>query len=144
MYLDAQQLLSDAQALTATAASTNIIDLGSDRNLGVGEPMCVVINVDVAADFTSANETYQFDVETDDNASFSSATVIGRRIIAASLLTAGSRHVIGLPADFSAERYLRVNYTLGGTTPTITVTTHLQPQNMVQAESVYADNITIS
>ena len=32
MFLDAQTLLSDAQALTATAASTNIYDLAVDRD----------------------------------------------------------------------------------------------------------------
>jgi len=57
MYIDAQGLFSDAQALTATAASTNIVDLGSDRNIGVGEEMVVAIFLDVAADDGDADET---------------------------------------------------------------------------------------
>ena len=43
MYTDAQNLFSDAQALTVTADSTNVIDLGVDRNVGQGEPLAVVI-----------------------------------------------------------------------------------------------------
>ena len=48
MYLDAQQLFSDAQAETTASAhdSTNYIDLQFDGNLGVGEPMAVVIVLD--------------------------------------------------------------------------------------------------
>lgn len=142
MIVDALQKLSEDQALTGTAASTNLIDLGADRNIGVGEPMGVLITVDVAADVASGNETYQFDVETDDNSGFSSATVIARRIIDKASLTAGSRWVIALPGD--CERYLRLNYTLGGTTPSITVTAFLQPLSMLQADDYYADGITIS
>ena len=48
MFLDGQNLYSDAQALTATAASTNLIDHGSDRDLGIGEPLVAVIVVDVS------------------------------------------------------------------------------------------------
>ena len=44
MILDAQNQFSSAQALTATADSTNVIDLGVAREIGVGEPMCVLIN----------------------------------------------------------------------------------------------------
>lgn len=142
MYTDAHNLFSDAQALTATAVSTNIIDLGSDRNIGQGEPMAVVIQTDVAADFTTANETYQIDIQTDDNDSFSSAVVISRRIPTAAQLPLGSKLVMPLPHD--NERYLRLNFTLGGTTPTWTVTAYLVPMSMIQADEKYPDAITIS
>lgn len=143
MILDAQHLFSDAQALTATADSTNYIDLGVDRDIGRGEPMAVVFTVDVAADSTTGNETYQFQVETDDNTSFSSSTIIGDRTILAAALTAGSRHVI--PLGYTNERYLQVVYTLGGTTPTVTVTAFLQPMSMIDSNDItYADGFTIS
>jgi len=142
MYTDAQNLFSDAQALTATAVSTNVIDLGVDRNVGQGEPLAVVLVTDVAADFTTTNETYQIDIETDDNASFSSAVVISRRIPLAALLAAASKLVMPIPHD--NERYIRLNYTLGGTTPTWTVTAFVVPMSMIQADEKYADAITIS
>jgi len=148
MYLDAQQLFSDAQALTVTAVSTNVIDLGVDRNIGIGEPMCVVFNVDVAADSTTGNETYEFQVQTGSTAT--PADVIakvgygGTNELAETVLVAGYRAIVALPNNSALDRYLRINYVLGGTTPTITVTAHLQPMNMVQAEAVYPDGITIS
>ena len=43
MLLDAQNLFSDAQAITATAASTNVIDTGSakDDGKGAGVPLLI-------------------------------------------------------------------------------------------------------
>lgn len=148
MMLDAQQLFSDAQALTATAVSTNIIDLGADRDIGRGEPMAVVLTTDVAADFTTGNETYQIDIETDDNSGFSSAVVIARRLPvvtaspATNTLKTGGILVIPIPTD--NERFLRINYTLGGTTPTWTVTAFLQSMSMIQTDTQYADGLTIT
>lgn len=150
MILDSQHTFSDAQALTVTVASTNVIDLGIDRNLGIGEPMCVIITVDVAADATTGDETYQFDLETDDNVGFASPLILARRIVSAlpniprATMAAGFKLVIPVPNDTTAERFLRLNYTLGGTTPLITVTAQLQPQSMLQAEAVFAKGYTIS
>lgn len=147
MFTDAQHLFSDAQALSATAVGTNVVDLGAIREIGQGEPMAVAFLVDVAADFTTGNETYQFDLETDDNAAQSSAAVVGSRTILATDLTAGSIHVIPLsPAHAKAmERYLGVRYTLAGTTPSVTITAWLTPLNMVAGRAkVYADGFNIS
>src|SRR5690242_4276971 len=63
MFLDKNLQLSDSQALTATALSTNVIDLLTARSLGNGEPMAVVFNVEVAADQTTGDEDYTFAVE---------------------------------------------------------------------------------
>lgn len=141
MYIDSQHLLSDAQALTATAASTNVIDLGSDRNVGVGEPLAVVIICDVALAGTSP--TFIATIQADDNSGFSSAATV----IACpqkSAIAAGDQIVLPLPADAMTERYLRLNYTLGGTSPTVTVTAFLQPLSMVQNYQSYADGFNIS
>lgn len=144
MYIDSQLLFSDAQAVTADAASTNLVDLGVARNLFDGEPLAVVVQVDVAADVANADETYEFEIQTDDNASFSSATDLLAHVIAGASLTAGSVHVLPVPVGASVERYLRLRYDVGGTTPSITVTAFLQPLSMVQKYKSYADNITIS
>lgn len=143
MYLDAQHLFSDGQSLTATAASTNLIDLGGDHNVGIGEPMVVVVYLDVAADDTTGDETYVVALQTDDNSSFSSAAQIGSATITRGD-AAGTRYAIPVPPDETGEQYLRLNYTLGGTTPTATVTAFLIPQSMLQNYVSYADGITIS
>lgn len=143
MIVDKFNTYSDAQALTSTAASTDLIDHGADRNLGVGEPMVVEILLDVAADGGNSNETYVAALETDDNAAFSSATTIGSVTIVRGA-AAGTRYYIAIPPGLEFERYSRLNFTLGGTTPSVTVTAHLVPQSFVDQYVQYADNITIS
>ena len=68
-------LFSSAQALTATADSTNVVDLTqSARQIGAGQPMWVHFNVTVAADVANGDETYQFNIAT------GSATSLGTQI----------------------------------------------------------------
>lgn len=158
MIIDAQNLFSDAQALTATAVATNVIDLGLDRSIGNGEPMCVLFSVDVAADATTGDEDYTFDVEYASVAAQSSGRkLMGRRVFesgtpdapaqASSLLAAGFKFVIPLPSTLlsESEQYLGVRYTLAGTTPTITVTATLMPLAMTEVgQNNYASGFTVS
>lgn len=145
MFLDSQLLFSDAQAVTADAASTNYVDLGvTGRGLFEGEPMAVVLQIDVAADGTTTDETYEFQVETDDDSAFGSPTDLLAHSIGYAALTAGSLHVLPVPVNSAFERYVRVYYNVGGTSPSVTVTAFLQPLSMVYKYRAYADNITIS
>lgn len=152
MILDSQLQFSAAQALTVTAVSTNVIDTGAmfagaveaDRNYGIGEPMGVLISVIVAADFTTTDETYRFDLQTDTVVGFGTVVTISQSTIVAALLTAGSQHVIPIPGDRRMSRFVRMNYTLGGTTPSVTVTAFLQPMSMIQNYISYVDALTIS
>ena len=141
MILDNQLVFSDAQALTTTAVSTNVIDLGADGNIGIGEPMGVVITVDVALDGTTTDETYVVTVQSGSSAT--PTTVIATRAITYTEGVLGAQFVIPLPPDLSGARYLRLNYTLGGTTPTATLTAVLQPLSMLQNNVVYAKNYPI-
>lgn len=126
MYIDSLLQFSNAQALTATAVSASNVDLGSDRDIGPGRPMWVVVAINTAADNTTGDETYSIALQTDDNASFTSPTTIATVVPAAATLTAGTRVVLGMP--YANERYIRLNYTLGGTTPSVTVTAWLTDQ----------------
>lgn len=141
-YVDAQLLFSDAQALTVTAVSTNIIDLGADRNIGIGEPMLVEIHVDVAA---AGGGTLAVAVQTDDASNFPSAVEVANSgAIAAAALIAGKILLVAIPADLLTERFLRLNYTLVTMTG-ITLTSFLQPSKMAMTPiALYADNVTIS
>lgn len=144
MILDAQQNYSNAQALTATADSTNYIDHGADRNLGIGDPVLVELVLDVAASDANGNETYTAILETDDNTSFSSATQVGPTVTITRGDAAGTRYFIPLPPDTSLERYTQLAFTLGGTDPTVTVTAHLKQFNEVQNDVIYPNGYTIS
>lgn len=158
MILDAQLQFSDSQALTATALSTNVVDLGAvDRNVMVGEPMAVVFNVEVAADQTTGDEDYTFAVEVGSDAGITTARkLLGSRAFEsgtpdapaenADLLVAGFKFLIALPPGGldEAERYIAVRYTLAGTSPTVTVSAHLVPLNNAQVSNTYANGYTIS
>lgn len=111
MILDAALVLSDSQAITASATSTNILDLGAIRNVGVGENLYLVVCVTVAFTDSSSDSTIQVDIETDDNSSFSSAVARQRVGIFAALSAIGTRLVARLAPDVLNERYLRVYYT---------------------------------
>jgi hypothetical protein len=139
-YVDAQNLYSDAQALVATAASTNIIDHGQDRNLGVGEPLVVVVTVDVAA---AGGGTLAIAIQADDNSGFASpGTVATTAAIAAAALGAGALVVIPVPPDLATERFSRLNYTMVTMTG-ITLTAYLTRANMVQNAVQYASGIPL-
>lgn len=158
MMFDAQHLFSDAQAVTADAVGTNVIDLSVDRSIGNGEAMVVVFCVDVAADQTTGDEDYTFDVEYASNAAQTTGRqLIGRRVFEsgtptapaqdADLLVAGFRFYIPIPPTklSESERYLGIRYDVTGTTPTITVTAFLQPAHMIDtADSQYPDALTIT
>lgn len=131
MIIDKLLQVSSDQALTATAASTDVIDLSSDRDIGPGEQMWLVVASKVAPGGTSP--TIAISIETDDNSSFSSATTLATHTtLAAAAFAVGTRVIIPMP--MTNERYLRAKYTLGGTSPTFTVDaflTNQEPANWV-------------
>jgi len=111
MYLDKQLMFSEAQAVTTTTASTNIIDLGPGSDAGAGEPLELMVVVDEAVTADGA-ATLTIALQTDDNASFSSATTLASTgAIGKAALTLGSSH-FRLEVPEGAERYLRLNYTV--------------------------------
>lgn len=114
MLLDQQALFSAAQAITATAASTNVIDTGSNKDVGkYGDIPLLIQVVEGFNNLTSLNVT----VQTDDNSAFSSAAdVLSMTIPLASLVLGYKSPVITLPMKM--ERYIRLNYTVTGTAPT--------------------------
>ena len=156
MYIDSLLQLSNAQALTATAVGTNVVDIEVARGVGNGEPMAVVFSVGVAADQGTGDEDYQFDVEYATNAAQSTgAQLMGRRVFEsgtptapaqnADLLVAGFVFAIPIPPTTGDEDgdFLGVRYTLAGTTPTITVDAWIAPLSDVSQYVSYADNVTI-
>ena len=151
MIIDAQGYLSSSQALSGAGAanSTNTYDASSNRKIGIGEPLCVVVCTKVAAKYSAGDETYQVDVQVDAADTFGSPRVVASRAFtnaqAAAELTLGSRLILDLPADVAGnERCVRLYYTLGGTVPKWTVTSFIVPRSFVEAFVTYPDAITIS
>lgn len=145
MILDNLHVLSDAQAFDADAYSTNIIDLGvTGRKFGAGEPMCMVLFVDVAADHTTGNETFALEIHTDDDVAFGSATVLRSETILYSALTAGSKHVLPFNPAWTFERYLAYYHNGGGTSPTITATVVVMPMSAVESVTAYPNDYKVT
>lgn len=118
MILDALLQLSSAQAVTATAVSTNTIDLGVARDLGPGTELYAVFGVDTTVTAAGA-ATVNFQVITSAAAALTSPSIIAQTdAIGKAELTAG-RTLIAvalnpsiLAADPNGRRYLGVQYTV--------------------------------
>lgn len=122
MITDAQLQLSNAQAVTASAVSTNTYDLGVARDAGAGEPLFVVITVDESF-ATATSVTISVINSASDNLS-SADTLISTQAIPIANLAAGRKPiVIELPrallnATPVGRRYIGLNYAIGGSNAT--------------------------
>mgnify|MGYP000214515415 CR=1 FL=1 len=127
MIFDKNLQFSAAQALTATAASTNSVDLGANRPVGPGETLWLVIVSKV--DPGGTTPTLQPSIEADDNSGFSSVrTIETGPVLAAADFPAGTIFSMPWPMNLN-EQYAQVRYTLTGTSPTFTVDAFLTNQD---------------
>lgn len=144
MYVDAQLLFSDAQAVTAAAASTNYLDTSAVRDLGTGEPLYIVVLVDVAFTDSGSDSTLTVALEGDSSTTF---TPDGTRDLFtfAALSAAGTVKYAMLQPGGAPEqyRYLQLKYTpANGNLSTGSLTAFITHD--IQRWVAYADNITIS
>lgn len=117
MIFDNQSLLSDAQAITVTAASTNILDLGPIkaglvRDIGKGKQIPLLIQVIEA--FTAAGAgTLTIALQVDNDQAFGSPkTVWTSETFALAALKPGKVVVPEYVVRGTDEQYLRLNYTV--------------------------------
>lgn len=128
MIMDATLQFSNAQAITADAASTNTIDLGATgtvyggasaivRDIGKGKDVPLIVTVTEAFNnLTSMN----ISVQVDDNSAFSSAKTVYRSPeYTLAQLAVGAEFLLpdALPVGTN-ERYVRLYYDITGTAPT--------------------------
>lgn len=117
MIFDLQTLLSNAQAITASKESDNVIDLGPIaggivRDIGKGEP--IPIRIQVVEDFATLT-SLTIAMQVDDNTGFSSPkTVWTSPAIGVATLKKGYVIVPEYIPRGADERYLRLYYTVGG------------------------------
>lgn len=123
MITDKFLRVSDAQALTTTAVSTDKVDLSQARDIGEGDDLYMVFTVGTAlAGGTSVN----FQVTVADDAALSTnATTIGMSgVILTAALVAGAQFTVRLNPQIASlgRRYLGATYTIVGTFSAGTVT----------------------
>lgn len=115
MIFDKENLFSEDQAVTATAVSTNVVDLGVDRDIGKGVPVPVVIQV--TEDFATLT-SLTAEIQTASDEAFSSPTVLATSgAVPAADLVAGKQLALQY-MPLGTKRYLRINYTVAGTDAT--------------------------
>lgn len=136
--LDKLLQFSDNQVITVDAVSQNTIDLWPNGDaqsayLADSADLCVAVYVSSAAVGTG---TYTIQIQTDDNDAFSSPTVIGSATPTAAQLGAGKVFWFGLPQGLF-ERYVRLNYDTGGTSPGVTLDAFLTPVKTVSKYNKY-------
>lgn len=130
MYVDTQLELSDAQAVTSTAISSNVIDLlttalgaatldsklqpNSLVDIGAGEDVYLVVSTQTTVTDTSSDATLVITLETDTAVGLGSSTVVASTgtLAFATYATAGTQvWVLKLP-PFDYKRYLGIRYTV--------------------------------
>tara|TARA_R110000851_G_scaffold283911_1_gene437476 strand:- start:936 stop:1370 length:435 start_codon:yes stop_codon:yes gene_type:complete len=124
--LSAQEIYSDAQAVTATAASTNVIDHGLPGTwVHASTPIVddkgtsmICLGIQVTADFnTLTSLTVAFQTDTADT--FGSPTTIYSEVILLADLVAGKKLAVRTIPYGTLEQFTRVLYTVAGTNPTL-------------------------
>lgn len=142
MLMDKLNMFSEAQALTATAASTNSLDLGEPRDIGTGQPLFVVVVVTTVFVDAGSDSTVTVTVETDSDTAFGSIATAQTVGVLAAVSAAGSRLIAAFQPLKNNERYTRLMYTMAnGNLTSGNVTAGLVYD--YDAYTAYADAVTI-
>jgi hypothetical protein len=114
MIRDALLNFSEDQAVTATAVSTNVLDIGlADPNMGAGLPKQIEVRVeDDFATLTSLQVVVQ---DSADNSTF--AAILEGPVVLLADLVSGARILTTRLPDVH-RRYLRLNYVVAGSDAT--------------------------
>ena len=143
MITDSLLRVSEDQALTTTAVSTNTVDLSVARDMGEGTTLYMNFAVTEAlANGTSVT----FEVITSASANLGTPTVIGSSaaIVTASL-TLGKNIVVTLNPDIAGkgQRYLGARYTIAGTFNAGKVTADVV-ETIGDGQKYYASGFTVA
>jgi hypothetical protein len=144
MLVPVNERFSNDQAITASAASTNLMALGAIRNFAQGaRPLYLVVQCTVAMTDGGSNSTVTVTVETDALAAFGSATTTQTLEVFAALSAIGERRVVALGTAAANEAFLRLTYTVANDVLTTgSFTAFLTPDP--QLYSAFAKNYTVS
>ena len=115
MILDKQLVFSDAQAVTASAASEHTIDLGAaNLELGIGTPLYIEVWMDTV--FSGSTNTLKVDLQ--DGAAVNGSDKVMEILPAISQTDLIAKGIgllakVLLPEGMSLSRHIRLYYTAG-------------------------------
>jgi hypothetical protein len=111
MIMDAELMFSEAQAITATAASTNQVDLGPSK-FKTSNGRRLEIELTVVEAFTAGGAaTLTVQLRTDDNSGMATPIVLVQSdVLALADLTLGARVRFELSLPPTVERYVDLRY----------------------------------
>ena len=110
MFLDKENIFSLEQAVTATAVSTNIVDLGKGDTGNSDRPHLTV----TATTPYGGTGTMNVEVQTSDVEAFTGPVVVASYPVPNDKLKAGG-HIVGTSLPQGVKRYVRLNYAVSGT-----------------------------
>ena len=148
MYIDAKTELSDAQAVTSTAISSNVIDLGATntlKDIGTGQDVYLVVSTQTAATDSGSDATLTVTLESDSTANLATSATVhystGALAFSAFSPAGAVLAAVKLPAG-NYERYVGVRYTVASGPLTAGKFDAFLTTD-VQAWRAYADAVTI-
>lgn len=151
MLVDRENTVSKEQALTATAVSTDVVDLSAaPTDLFGGSPECNLVVVVEETFVSGGSSTLVIDVVDDDNTSLSSPAVLASSpSIAKAALVAGAKFAIPVPPNLGAtsgrQRYIGARYTVGTANFTAGKLTAFFTNQVQSADTVlYANNVVFA
>ena len=144
MITDALLRVSDAQAVTTTAVSTNTIDLLQARDIGEGKDLYAAFNVTTAL---AGGTSVKFEVIIADNAALSSNVVVvgSSDAILTAALVAGYSTAVRINPQIASlgKRYMGVRYTVSGTYTSGNVTADIV-EAIQDGKKFYASGFTVA
>ena len=143
MITDSLLRVSEDQAVTSTAVSTNTVDLGVARDMGEGTTL--YMNFALTEAFANCT-SITFEVITSAAANLGTPTVIGSSaVIATAALTLGKNIVVRLNPTIAGkgQRYLGARYTVAGTMNAGKVTADIV-ETIGDGQKFYASGFTVA
>lgn len=135
MIIDSLLNVSRSQVVTANAASTDVIDTGAGQQpIGPGERVWLICVIKAVS---GTSPTLQISLQSATDAAFTTPiTGVSSGVIAPPV--AGQRIALAVP--MTNARFLRANYTVGGTSPSFTIDAFLSDDDPA-AWSAFPDGI---
>lgn len=114
MFLDKQLMFSEGQTVTATANSTNVVDLNTVRDIGIGERLYLALIVTEAMTDSGSDTTVAVSLVTDDNESLTTPATVQALVTIPALAAAGTIYYFPVPQKIlnAYERYVGLTYTI--------------------------------